>query len=116
VIFSKENGVELHFSIPATKAGTYRIQFRYANGSGPMNTDNKCGIRSLYVNNAFICSLVFPQRGKDEWSNWGYTNAEELSLQKGENSFTIRFDAFNENMNGETNSFFLDQIMLVKKD
>lgn len=81
-----------------------------------MNTDNKCGIRSLYANNVFLCSLVFPQRGKDEWSNWGLTNPETIDLAKGENKFTIRFDPSNKNMNGETNRFFLDQITLVRTD
>ncbi|MDP2335958.1 MAG: hypothetical protein Q8N05_05830 [Bacteroidota bacterium] len=38
------------------------------------------------------------------------TNPEYLDLAKGENTFTIRFDPSNENMNGETNSFFLDQV------
>ncbi|MDP2112739.1 MAG: hypothetical protein Q8K69_01635, partial [Bacteroidota bacterium] len=116
VVFSKENRAELHFSVRVADAGRYRLQFRYANGSGPMNTDNKCGIRSLYVNNSFVCSLIFPQRGKDEWSNWGLTNTEKIDLVKGENRFTIRFDDFNTNMNGEINSFFLDQMMFVKAE
>lgn len=81
-----------------------------------MNTDNKCEIRSLYVNNTFVCSLVIPQRGKNEWSNWGLTNPEYIDLVKGENKFTIRFDPSNENMNGETNRFFLDQLTLVRTD
>ncbi|MDP2338695.1 MAG: glycogen debranching protein, partial [Bacteroidota bacterium] len=116
VVFSKKNSAELHFSVRVPETGSYRLQFRYANGSGPMNTDNKCGVRSLYVNNNFVCSLVFPQRGKDEWSNWGLTNPENIDLVKGENTFVICFDPSNENMNGEINSFFLDQVMLVKTD
>jgi len=113
VLFSKENGAELHFSMRVPEAGSYNIQFRYANGSGPVNTDNKCGIRSLYINNAFVCALIFPQRGKDEWSNWGYTNPEQIDLIKGENTFKISFDKSNENMNGEINTFLLDQVMLL---
>lgn len=112
VVFSKENGAELHFSISVPEAGTYGIQFRYANGSGPVNTDNKCGVRSLYINNTFVCSLIFAQRGKDEWSNWGFTNPEYIELIKGENTFAVTFDHSNENMNGGINSFFLDQIII----
>ena len=99
VVFSLENSAELHFKVRVPENGSYQIQFRYANGSGPMNTDNKCGIRSLYQEGQFITSLVFPQRGKDEWSNWGLTNPDEIDLVKGENKFTIRFDDFNTNMN-----------------
>ncbi|MDX9729223.1 MAG: hypothetical protein RBT50_08165, partial [Bacteroidales bacterium] len=86
----------------------------YANGTGPVNTDNNCGIRSLYVNGTFTCSLVYPQRGKDEWSDWGYTYPEPVELRNGENIMVIRYEDFNRNMDGQTNEFLLDYILLEK--
>ncbi|MBS1231779.1 MAG: hypothetical protein H6R35_617, partial [Bacteroidetes bacterium] len=94
--------------------GKYAIRARYANGTGPVNTDNNCGIRSLYINGTFAGSLIFPQRGKDEWSNWGLTNFEHITLKDGENLLTIRFDDFNRNMDGEINDFLLDCIYLQR--
>ena len=94
--------------------GKYVIRARYANGTGPVNTDNNCGIRSLYINGTFAGSLIFPQRGKDEWSNWGLTNFEHITLMDGENFLTIRFDDFNRNMDGEINDFLLDCIYLQR--
>ena len=94
--------------------GKYALRMRYANGTGPVNTDNNCGIRSLYVNGVFTGSLVFPQRGKDEWSNWGMTNVEWISLKKGVNLLTIRYEDFNKNMDGEINEFLLDCIYLQR--
>jgi hypothetical protein len=94
--------------------GRYALRMRYANGTGPVNTDNNCAIRSLYVNGIFTGSLVFPQRGKDEWSNWGMTNVEWITLKKGMNLLTIRYEDFNRNMDGEINEFLLDYILLQR--
>ena len=94
--------------------GKYALRMRYANGTGPVNTDNNCGIRSLYVNGIFTRSLIFPQRGKDEWSNWGMTNVEWVTLKKGVNLLTIRYEDFNRNMDGEVNDFLLDCIYLQR--
>jgi hypothetical protein len=58
--------------------------------------------------------LIFPQRGKDEWSNWGLTNVEYVTLKKGENLLTIRYEDFNRNMDGEINEFLLDCIYLQR--
>lgn len=113
VSFTMKNKNEIVFRFKAEK-GKYALRTRYANGTGPVNTDNNCAIRSLYVNGTFACSLVFPQRGKNEWSNWGLTNFEYVTLKDGENFLTIRFDDFNRNMDGEINDFLLDCIYLQR--
>ncbi len=113
VSFSMKSNNELVVKFKAEK-GKYVLRTRYANGTGPVNTDNNCGIRSLYVNGIFAGSLIFPQRGKDEWSNWGLTNIEHITLVDGENSLTIRFDDFNRNMDGKINDFLLDCIFLQR--
>lgn len=97
-----------------TEAGRYALHMRYSNGTGPVNTDNNCAIRSLYVNGSFACSLVFPQRGRDEWSDWGLTSVEWVDLRSGENILTIRYEDFNKNMDGEINEFLLDYISLER--
>ncbi len=114
VEFSKENNARLKFSVTVPEAGEWFLSFRYANGSGPVNTDNKCGIRTLFVNNQYASSVVFPQRGANEWSNWGITNTIKVNLKKGLNQLEIGFEPFNENMNDEINQFLLDQIMLER--
>jgi hypothetical protein len=113
VPFNMKSNNELVVKFNAKK-GRYVLRTRYANGTGPVNTDNNCGIRSLYVNGIFAGSLIFPQRGKDEWSNWGLTNIEHITLMDGENSLTIRFDDFNRNMDGKINDFLLDCIYLQR--
>lgn len=105
-----------HFALPITVAngGSYKVKFRYANGSGPINTDNKCAIRSLYLNKEFVTSVVFPQRGKDEWSNWGYTSSVYVNLKKGKNILALGMEAWNENMNIHVNRCFVDEVIITK--
>jgi hypothetical protein len=113
VRFTTKNNKDLVIKINAIK-GDYALSMRYANGTGPVNTDNNCGIRSLYINGTFAGSLVFPQRGRDEWSDWGMTSPQQVTLTDGENTLTIRYEDFNRNMDGETNEFLLDYVCLVR--
>lgn len=113
VRFSLNGHSDLNVSFNAG-AGRYALRMRYANGTGPVNTDNNCGIRSLYVNGSFAGSLVFPQRGLDEWSDWGLTNVEWVTLKSGKNLLTVRYEDFNRNMDGEINEFLLDYLSLEK--
>ena len=95
--------------------GRYRLRIRYANGSGPWNTDNKCAIRSLFVNNTYTGPIIFPQRGLDEWGDWGWSNSYLVNLHTGENSIKIVYSEWNVNMNVEINEALIDYIELQKE-
>lgn len=103
-------------TIPVTidEAGLYIIDFRYANGNGPINTDNKCAIRTLVADGEFSGTVVFPQRGKGEWSNWGYSNGIKMRLSKGRHNLALQFKPANENMNGEVNQAVIDYLRLIR--
>ena len=103
-------------SIPLTveQEGLYYLQTRYANGNGPVNTNSRCALRNLYVNNRFSGVLIFPQRGKDEWSNWGYSNMLSVQLSKGHNILAIVFEDNNGNMDGEINQAMLDEVVIYR--
>lgn len=103
-------------SIPVTidEAGLYMIDFRYANGNGPINTENKCAIRSLIVDGEFTGTVILPQRGKGEWSNWGYTNGIKVRLNKGKHTLALQFKPANENMNSDINEAMVDHVRLIK--
>ncbi len=94
--------------------GDYIIDFRYSNGTGPWNTDNNCGIRTLYVNGEKTGVVVLPQRGTDEWSDWGNTNSYVVYLNEGINRIALRYEEWNVNMDGEINKAMLDQARLIK--
>lgn len=109
---SKEKNTTLPFRISVKEEGTYSIDFKYSNGNGPVNTENKCAIRTLYVDGNRVNSIVLPQRGKEEWSNWGYTNALEVKLTPGNHTITLKFEPANENMNKEINQAMVDFMRL----
>lgn len=112
-ISTNENKV-ITFEVNIETAGEYLLDFRYSNGNGPWNTDNKCAIRSLYADNQHIGAYVFPQRGKGEWSDWGYSNARKIQLSKGKHSFKLSFEDWNNNMNVAENKAMLDFVRLIK--
>ena len=111
---SKEINTAINIPVVVKEAGLYAIDLRYSNGNGPVNTENKCAIRTLELNGKFAGTLVMPQRGKEEWSNWGYSNSVKVKLAKGSNNLGIRLAGFNDNMNGEINQAMLDNLRVIR--
>lgn len=109
---SKTTNKVVLFNFKANADGLYSVDFRYANGNGPVNTENKCAIRTLSIDEKPVNAVVFPQRGKDEWSNWGFSNALQLNLIKGEHMISISLEDANENMNGEINQAMIDYLRI----
>jgi hypothetical protein len=114
VEISKTINRKIDFTINIKEDGNYTLDVRYANGNGPINTENKCAFRTITIDNKTNGTLVFPQRGKDEWSNWGWSNSMKVSLTKGLHYVEISFETWNENMNGEINQAMLDCMRLIK--
>jgi len=107
----ENNQISINFN--AIKSGTYFVKFEYANGSGPINTENKCAIRSLYLKDKFISAVVMPQRGDEAWDDFGWSNVIEVKLEKGNNRFVVKYDKFNQNMNIEINKALLKSMKIV---
>ena len=116
VELSLNKNKEVVFTFEIEKAGMYLLDFQYSNGSGPWNTDNKCAIRSLTVNDKYEGVVVMPQRGKDEWSDWGFSNIQKVQLKSGMNTIKVYFEDWNNNMNVEVNTAMLDYLRIVKVD
>ncbi|WP_242918499.1 MGH1-like glycoside hydrolase domain-containing protein [Pontibacter liquoris] len=114
VEISKTRNKKLTMKVSVPEAGVYALDFRYANGNGPINTSNKCAIRTLRNGNTFVGTVVMPQRGEGEWSDWGFTNAVQVPLEKGTHTLTLSLEAANENMNGEVNQAMLDYLRVYK--
>lgn len=116
VKIEKQDHHDISFHFTAEKEGLYTIDFRYANGNGPLNTENKCAIRSLMVDKKFAGAIVMPHRGENTWNVFDYSNAVHVNLTKGDHTFTLTFRNSDENMNGEVNGTLLDhaRISLLK--
>lgn len=109
---SKDENQKLSFTISLRDTGIYRLDFRYANGTGPWNTDNNCCVRSLYLNGILQGTMVMPQRGTNEWSDWGFSNSRILVIPAGKNYISLDFEPWNINMDGEINEALIDYVRL----
>jgi hypothetical protein len=67
------------------------------------------------VNKEYTGTIVFPQRGTDEWSNWGYSNSYTVTLRKGPNQIRLAFDSWNINMNEDVNRAMIDHVRIMLK-
>ena len=103
----------LVYFIDLPVSGDYAVDFRYANGNGPINTDNKCAIRTMEIDNRISGSLVLPQRGDGDWQNWGYSNPINVEIASGKHKLVLYFDKHDNNMNGSVNSAFLNSFRLT---
>lgn len=102
----------IHIGIDIKESGLYSLDFRYANGNGPVNTENKCAIRTVFVDNHEIGTIVMPQRGVGNWSDWGTTNSLQVRLSPGRHVVTLRYLPKDENMNFSTNHAIVDRLLL----
>ncbi len=105
---------EIVIPVSIKQGGTYALTFRYANGNGPVNTENKCAIRSVYIDGKRVGTIVMPQRGAGNWSDWGSTNVLETHLSAGRHNISVRYTPLDANMNGATNHALIDQLSLSR--
>lgn len=106
----------LNIDVDVAEEGTYMIALRYANGNGPVNTENRCAIRTIKVNGDRKDTVVMPHRGVGNWDDWGLTNTVKADLKKGKNVITIDFDEVNdENMNRDTNHAIIDCLIITQQ-
>ena len=114
-ITTKKN-TTLSFKVNAEFEGTYFVDVRYANGSGPINTENKCAIRTLVANGEQAGALIMPQRGIDEWLSTGFSNRVAVQLKEGINTLSIQYiTPQNINMNGDVNTALIDYIRIIRE-
>lgn len=114
---AKDNDKYSVLSLPVKidNPGDYYISVKYANGNGPVNTENKCAIRTLLVDKDRAGMLVMPQRGRDNWEDLGWSNSVKVPLTAGDHILTIDFRPENENMNITTNHAIIHAVRLTKE-
>jgi hypothetical protein len=111
---SIDSNKRLSVPVSISADGWYALDFRYANGNGPINTSNKCALRSLRVDDKQAGTALFPQRGEGEWNNWGFSNSNKVYLKKGKHTISLAWQPSNENMNELTNEARLDYLRLTR--
>ncbi len=114
VRLTRQQNVVVRLPVEVLQEGTYAVDVRYANGNGPVNTEDKVAVRTLLVNADTAGVLVMPQRGTDRWSEWGWSNALLVRLAPGAHTLTIRYGPLDENMNRRENTALLDHVRLTR--
>ncbi|MDE6333006.1 MAG: hypothetical protein K2L77_00010, partial [Muribaculaceae bacterium] len=104
----------IDMDITVADEGDYAITLVYANGNGPVNTENKCAIRTIEIDGIPAGTVVMPQRGTGNWNDWGRSNSVTTALKSGTHRLSINFRAENENMNLGTNHALIDRVILQK--
>lgn len=112
-IETDRSSVPVTLNVVVPEAGPYSIRAIYANGNGPVNTENKAAIRTLDVNGTKAGQLIMPQRGVANWNDWGLSTPVNAELKKGENELTILFTPDDENMNITTNHALIDRLVIT---
>jgi len=109
--------VNREIKIPVTieEGGKYAIDFLYANANGPITTENKCAVRTLWDGTERLGVMVFPQCGQDAWDIWKYSNVRTVYLEKGQHILRLTMEEENINMNIAVNDAAISKIRLIKK-
>ena len=109
-----KSGKEFTITVDVPESGEWALSWKYANGTGPVSTDNNCGIRMLYVDGVKAGINIFPHRGTGEWDNWGWTIPEKLELSKGTHTLTLRPESDSDNMDLVINDFKISELCLIR--
>ena len=113
-MLTKKIGKDFSITVDIPADGVWTLSWKYANATGPVTTDNNCGIRMLYVDGQKIGINVFPQRGEDDWDEWGWTNPEKLNLKAGKHTLTLRMESDADNMDIDINDFKIKSLRLTE--
>lgn len=105
----KENA-SVNFRVMVPEDGDYNLSFRYANGNGPVNTENKAAIRTMLVDGKKAGTVVMPTRGVANWDDWGMSNSVLIPLAAGEHIITLEYFPEDSNMNLTTNHALIDRL------
>jgi len=102
-------------TIDVEESGEYVISVRYANGEGPVNTENKAAVRTLVVDGEKAGTVVMPQRGVNNWEDWGMSNGVRVRLEPGQHTVRLEYRPEDENMNIKVNSALVDRFEVVQQ-
>lgn len=104
--------IDIEINVP--EDGDYSLALIYANGNGPIFTENKCAVRTMLIDGQPAGIIVMPQRGQGNWTDWGQSSVINASLKAGKHKVSIEFRPENENMNLRTNHAAVDRLKITK--
>ena len=113
VRLTRQQNISVTVPVRVSRAGTYAVDVRYANGNGPINTEDKVAVRTLLVDGDTAGVIVMPQRGVNQW-DWGWSNVVRAQLTAGAHTLVLTYTPFDENMNRRENTALFDVLRLTR--
>lgn len=113
---TKTENVDVRIPVDIDDAGRYAVDFTYSNANGPVNTDNRCAIRTLWVDGKRVGTVVMPQVGQDCYDIWNQSNVLTVELEKGRHEFRLTYSSENDNMNIAVNSAAVTDLRLIRQE
>ena len=104
--------VKVKVAVPTT--GWYVVDWEYANGSGEVEQRNHCANRQLFVDGKNFTTMVFPQRGLDDWKNYGWSTPVKVYLKKGSHQLALRYLEKNININIDLDKAHVKSLRLTQ--
>ncbi|MDE6842768.1 MAG: hypothetical protein K2J24_04520, partial [Muribaculaceae bacterium] len=108
------NSAPVNIAVDIPADGIYTFSLRYANGNGPVNTENKAAIRTVTVDGNKVGTVVMPTRGVANWNDWGQSNTVRVPMKAGKHTVTVEYLPEDENMNLTTNHALLDRLVIER--
>lgn len=109
-----ESGDQFTIEVTVPRNGVYAIDWLYSNGNGEIETQNKCATRTMSVDGEPCGSVVFAQRGLDDWESQGWSNSYRLLLKKGTHTLVLGYPEENINMNIDVDEAVLHGVRFTK--
>ncbi|MCQ2153306.1 MAG: hypothetical protein MJY44_01870 [Bacteroidales bacterium] len=107
-------GVQLSIPFEVSRPGLYAFDWLYSNGNGEIETQNKCAVRSLYLDGIYCGPVVLPQRGVDNWTERGWSNSLKARVTGGAHKLEIRYPEENVNMNIDIDTARVHRLRLTR--
>jgi hypothetical protein len=114
VAVSATTATTVRIPVTVPRTGTYTIDVRYANGSGPVNSADMAAIRTLGVDGRRAGTVVMPQRGTDLWTDWGWSSPVRVALEAGARVLTLTYEQSDVNMNRHVNVALIDHVRITR--
>lgn len=110
------HGMQTVVSFVVPEDGTYVLDWRYANGNGSVTGYNMCSSRTLVLDSEKVGVCVFPQRGKGDWADSGWSSPVVLDLAAGKHIVEIHYNDDDVNMNVKVDNARIMELRLVRID
>ena len=110
----KTMGDQVNVKVTVPASGWYILDWEYANGNGEVELRNTCSNRQLFIDRKNVSAQVFPHRGLDAWSSYGWSSPVKVYLKKGSHQVALRYTVDNINMNIDLDKAYIKSLRLTQ--